>query len=419
MESCVASPSAPSIAAPPPELLEAPYQIRAAGPEDRAAAWKLQQSAFSLPDEGPGEHPGLWDELRVVAHRGKVVSCLTLIHTEIRISGTPLAMGGIRHVATDPNEQNRGYASALMRDTLRYMRQQGVATSILFPFSFRYYRKFGYELGGNHCHYWCRPNCIPAFSDHRACRPAQPEDIPDLAQLYDRRMETAGCSLTRTEARWQHLLADPSLQVMVAGSPVEGYLLAQDTRDTYGGRLLKVVDLLASGPGAWRSLLGWLARYPAESIEWFASCTDLAESRLLRSAAPLREGFKPRGIATVRPMFQFRVVDVPVVLRSRLEQMPEGNYRLGLKVRDELLPENSEPVTIQSSGDQRTLRPLRPSDPYLELDIQTFSQFFCGFLSPTEALSQGMGRCSSPAAADLADRLFATGEPFICEMDRF
>jgi hypothetical protein len=26
--------------------------------------------------------------------------------------------------------------------------------------------------------------------------------------------------------------------------------------------------------------------------------------------APLREGYKPRGIATVPPMFQFRVIDV-------------------------------------------------------------------------------------------------------------
>lgn len=416
----MASPSAPSIAAPPPELLDTPYQIRAAGPEDRAAAWKLQQAAFTLPDEGPGEHPGLKDELRVVVHRGKVVSCLTLIHTEICVSGTPLAMGGIRHVATAPDEQNRGYASALMRDTLRQMRRQGLLTSILFPFSFRYYRKFGYELGGNHCHYWCRPNCIPAFTDHRGCRRAQPEDVPDLARLYDSRIATAGCSLVRPSTRWRRLLSDPSLQVIVAGAPgIEGYLIAQDTRDTYGGRLLKIVDLLASGPAAWRALLGWLARYPAESIEWFASCTELAESRLLRSPAPLREGFKPRGIATVRPMFQFRVVDVPAVLRGRLPQMPEGNYRLGLKVRDDLIPENSEPITLQSSGDQRTLRPLRPSDPYLELDIQTFSQLFCGFITPTEALAQGMGRCSSPAAAELADRLFATGEPFICEMDRF
>src|SRR5947207_248211 len=69
------------------------------------------------------------------------------------IGDAALPMGGICHVATLAAERNKGYASALMRDALRAMRAQGLCTSVLFPFSFRYYRKFGYELAGNHCQF--------------------------------------------------------------------------------------------------------------------------------------------------------------------------------------------------------------------------------------------------------------------------
>lgn len=416
----MASPSAPSIPAPPQELLEPLPAIRGALPQDREPAWRLQQAAFSLPETGPGLHLGIREDLRVVVHQERVVSCLTLLHADLCMNGVRVPMGGIRHVATNPDEQNRGYASSLMRETLREMRRQGLVTSVLFPFSFRYYRKFGYELGGNYCHYWCRPNCIPAYNDAQGCRRAGPGDTAVLARLHTARTAGSGCALVRTEDRWRQIASDPDLQVIVFGTArAEGYLVAQDTRDSYGGRLLRVVDLAAETQAAWRGLLGWLSRGSAESIEWYASCTDLTASGLMRSPAPLREGFKPRGIATVRPMFQFRVVDVAGALQTRLPQLPAGQYRLALKIRDELLPENGQPVAIQRNGERGVVRPGRPSDPYLELDIQVFSQIFCGFLTPSEALAQNLGRCSSPAAGELADRIFASGEPFIGELDRF
>src|SRR5262249_37548455 len=159
--------------APTLTLAESPQslpEIRDALPEDREVAWRLQRAAFGLPEDGPPSHPGSSEVLRVYARDGKVVSCLTLIHAGLCMRGADLSMGGIRHVATAPDEQNRGYASALLRDTLRGLRRQGIVTSVLFPFSFRYYRKFGYELGGNHCHFWCRPNCIPTYRERHAVR---------------------------------------------------------------------------------------------------------------------------------------------------------------------------------------------------------------------------------------------------------
>lgn len=403
-----------------PGPLAATLEVRKARPEDTAPARALQRAAFNLDDPGSAPHPGDRDELRVVTQRGRVVSCLTLISAGLCIRGSSVTMGGVRHVATDREEQNQGFASALMRQTLQHLRAEGTAVSVLFPFSFRYYRKFGYELAGNHCHFWCRPNCIPAYQEQEECRAASPTDVAALALLDHDRARARACTLDRGERRWREICGQRDLRVLVhSASPIDGYAVTAEGRDAYGGGVLRVLDLAAATPRAWRGLLGSLAAAPVESVEWYASAEDLASSGLMRSPAPLREGFKPRGIVTVRPMFQLRVVDVSAALRACLAAFPGGAYRLALRVKDELLPENEQPLALEGTAGGARLTVPRGGDAVLELDIRVFSQLYCGYLSPVGAVSQGLARCSSPEALDTAETLFPAGDPFIPELDRF
>jgi len=424
----VASVEAPTIhlpqpareAAPPAPYVPPALELRDVLPEERRQAWELQLEAFNLSEGGPHPHPGHGEELKVAVREGRVVSCLTLLHADVWMSGVRLPMGGVRHVATHPEEQGKGYASALLRATLQDLRGRGIPLSMLFPFSFRYYRKFGYELGGNHCHFWCRPNCIPAYEERRSVRRAEPEDVPALACFYAARALHSACSMARDEARWAAVRSTPGLQVAVHGEgEVDGFAVTAEERDAYGGRVLRVLDLAAGSRTAWRALLGHLSQFNGESVEWLASAADLSESGLLRTPAPLREGFKPRGIATVRPMFQARVVDVAAALQARLPTLGTAHCRLALRVRDELIPENATPLAIEAGAAGAVLVPARPADPTLDLDIQLFSQLYCGYLSPAEAVSQGLATASGPEATELAERLFPAGEPFISELDRF
>lgn len=410
----------PGVGSPTLEAPESPFQIRAALAQDAEAAWELQRAAFDLPAGEPPPHPGEAADLQVVVRDGKIVSCLTLLRARLSVRGVPLRMGGLRHVATHPEEQNQGYASALIRHTLRSMREQGLRVSVLFPFSFRYYRKFGYELGGNYCHFWCRPSSIPAFAERADCRTAAAEDCRALETLYRDRIRHSVCALERDSARWSAICADPRYTTLLFGrGEPQGYAVLEETRDSYGGRLLRVLDLCAGSQPAWRGLLGHLSQAPVESVEWLACAEDLVRSGLLRSAAPLREGFKPRGIATVRPMFQFRVTDLQGTLEALAPAFPTGRYRLGLRVRDDLIPENTRPLTLHRSGDRFEVRPSRPSDPWFEADVRILSQIVGGYLSPTDAVSQDLACCNSPEALETAERLFPVGDPFLSELDRF
>ena len=413
---------APTIDAAPPPPPAPAREVREARGDEVQAAWALQREAFNL-TEGSlplSEPQGRRQELRVVSHAGRVVSCLTLLHTRLSFHGTEIPMGGIRHVATHPEEQNRGYAGELVRDSLQRMSAQGMPLSVLFPFSFRYYRKFGYELGGNHCHFWCRPNCIPAYTERRLTRRATPEDLEPLFDYCARRAAARTCSLPRHPLHWQALAGDPRVRLTLYGEGVmEGYLVTEETRDSYGGRVMKVLEVAASSRRAWRALLGTLAQAQVESIEWNASAEDLQASGLLRSAAPLREGFKPRAIVTVRPMFQIRVTNVAEALQARAAGFPVGPYRLALRIQDDLIRDNNDPVALHATGSGVTVRRARPSDPYLKLDVRSFSQVFCGYLSIADAVSQELAQASSPAALETAELLFPAGDPFLSELDRF
>src|SRR5204863_8929074 len=171
-------------------------------------------------------------QIRVVVRDGQVVSSLEIRREQVQIGDAVLPMGGVSNVATLTTERNHGYASDLMRETLRSLRLEGVPTSVLFPFSFRYYRKFGYELAGNHCQFWCRPHNLPAFGEHGACRPAVEEDIPRLEGVYRDCCRKRSCSLVRPAARWQELIRSERFRVMVyQRQGADGYMILRDSLD--------------------------------------------------------------------------------------------------------------------------------------------------------------------------------------------
>jgi len=400
-------------------------QIRAATREDLPQVVSVRGLAFNIASEEWPAPDQIRDEelefIRVVSVDGRIVSCLTILPMQIYVAVAKVPMGGIGQVATLAEERNKGYASALMRHALRELHRRGLCTSALFPFSFSYYRKFGYELGGNHCQFWSRPSNIPAFGERQHCRSANGDgDLVLIGQLYERHSQIRSCALVRSPERWAKLLnGNGKKAVLYDRGDARGYLVYSDEIDYHGARVLRVQELVSTDPESARGLVGYLASFEGDTVEWSTTAADLSAVGLLSTVAPLREGYKPRGIATVRPMFQFRVVDVLNAVKARSPDWKWLEGELSLAVRDEINTENSAPVAIGcKDGTVQIMRGHR-TEHCLEADIRIFSQLFCGYLTPTEAASQGLIQISSPDLLPLADQMFPKFEPFIPEMDRF
>lgn len=75
---------------------------------------------------------------------GVMASCITIHDFVQSVRGVEKRMGGIGGVATLPEFRGRGYVRALMERGLAWMREHGMATTMLRPFSERFYERFGY-----------------------------------------------------------------------------------------------------------------------------------------------------------------------------------------------------------------------------------------------------------------------------------
>ena len=145
-----------------------------------------------------------YDQSRVVVVNGQIVSTLRVWEREIRIGSTAVPMGGIGGVGTDPEHQGAGYATALMNDTISYMRTVGYDVGVLFsaiPCAF--YRKLGWAsvpLAGFRV---TRRRNIGLEETEWHVEPFdEGRDLEESITLYDNHNAQQSGSLVRTRSYW-------------------------------------------------------------------------------------------------------------------------------------------------------------------------------------------------------------------------
>jgi predicted acetyltransferase len=84
------------------------------------------------------------EDTRILLEDGKIRSCVRVYFREIYCQVETIKIGGIGDVGTDPSFQHRGFASRLMEDAVRYMRDNGALLSLLFSRINPFYHSFGY-----------------------------------------------------------------------------------------------------------------------------------------------------------------------------------------------------------------------------------------------------------------------------------
>ena len=144
-------------------------------------------------------------QTRVVVVNDKVVSTLRVWERRIRVGASLVTMGGIGGVCTHPKYRGVGYASALMRDTIDYLRLTGCDVGALFtiiPETF--YRQLGWTslpLHGFNVPRNSTPNTedpsgwqITAFN--------RKTDLDAVARLYDLSNAEQSGAIARTRAYW-------------------------------------------------------------------------------------------------------------------------------------------------------------------------------------------------------------------------
>lgn len=144
-------------------------------------------------------------QTRVVVVNDKVVSTLRVWERRIRIGTSLVTMGGIGGVCTHPKYRGVGYASALMRDTIGYLRLTGCDVGALFTIIPEvFYRQLGWtSLPLHGFNVSCNSARHMVDSSEWQVTDFNPEtDLDAVARLYDLSNAKQSGTIARTRAYW-------------------------------------------------------------------------------------------------------------------------------------------------------------------------------------------------------------------------
>lgn len=366
--------------------------------------------AFASEYFDPAQNPRLDPEqVHVIEEDGEVRAGVTVLPMEVFVDGGPAAMGGIAAVMVHPAYRRRRYAGDLMRAALGDMRDRGVNLSLLSPFAHAFYRSFGYELATEAVEYTLKPTDLPTDSGQSNLRAYREEDLSRMMELHETEARGHQLSALRSGAHWRKTLGRKDLEAAVyeAEGEVRGYLIYKMSSHKEVGepeRRLEVQELVAATPEARRGLVSFLAALDPDAfdIRHWTSREDPLHPYLQSSYVD----------AKVEPDQMLRLTDVEGAL-GHLNRKSGGP--LVLDIADDVIPENAGEYTLGTGGVVRGAE----AGERVALDVRQLAQLYAGYLPARQLARHGLLEASSPAALDLLEEVFPTGDPMLFVPDHF
>jgi len=380
------------------------------------------------------EHPRFSiRDVRVGELEGEPVASLVLYPLLGWVRGRRLPMTGIGSVAVSPEHRRRGVGEALMRATLREMRQRGDTLSVLYAFRSDFYQKFGWSLIERTNLLAIPPSLLPASDEARRVRKLRIPDRPTVQELYERHAEVAGhFALARRPEWWEkRLWTYEGDWVVYEGrrrGQVEGYLQYQiDSGDGPWKLVITVNEFVASTPAAHRGLWGYLHALRDQAVEIVVSVPgDELWPAVTADAQNLRGEFKLGVIRSAGHLgygAMLRLVDV----KGALEALPVTSNARGevtIEVADPLLPQNARAWRVAAREGHLHVRP-EPARagraralPKLSAPVGALASIVAGALSPVHAAEGGLVE-DARGAADIVEPWFRSRPAFLHPMNAF
>jgi predicted acetyltransferase len=366
------------------------------------------------------------EELRGLLVDGEVRAALRLIAMPLWFGAAPVGTGGLSAVATPPEYRRQGYIGRLLRATLAEIRGRGWPLSALYPFSFPFYKRYGWEHVTDHVNYtfpierlpmsahggtWHAVTLSTDFNSDPETGGISEDDLATLMGLYDAWVVGQNGPMVRN-ARWWRLqkLAvgrDRRPDVYIwrdgAGRPRAYVVYAFENLSSEWHRRLQVWDWAALDATAFRALLQFLRNHDSQAAE-------------VRIAVPEATRFlalfdNPEFKVETEAGLMLRLVDVPAALAARLYP-PEVQAAVTLAVTDPVLEWNNGTFALTVADGRGQAEPTTTT-PGLSLDQRTLVRLYSGYLTPAEAAALDLLTVHDPAALEAAGAIFAGPRPAI------
>jgi predicted acetyltransferase len=332
---------------------------------------------------------------------GRLAAKLAILDLETWIQGRRMRMGGIASVSTWPEYRRKGLVAQLLAHALRVMKEQGQVFSALNPFSFAFYRKYGWELFVERLE--CEipqamlPNLPPYAGRFERVQPER--ELKLLQRLYEAYAVRYSGTMPRSEAWWKERVLRPAGGTAAvyrdeAGEP-RAYVLYRVKE-----RTLKVFEMVFLDERARMAVWKFLANH--DSMLDKVTLTAPSGDKL----AFLFEN--PRFPRQQKAFYMGRIVDV----KAFLEQYPflgtGRRERFVLQIGDAHAPWNHGVFELAVGPDGRAAVSAPAPEaadrtPALSCSIQTLTVLLAGYQQAADL--HAFGRLAG--AAEEAQRLQA------------
>ncbi len=309
-------------------------------------------------------------------------------------------------VATHPEHRRKGYAEAMMREVARWQRASGRLISYLWPFSYRYYRKLGWEMAGDSIRISAPRKTVASWERNYETRDLLISDMPDLITLWTEfANKYNGCGV-RSWERWVRTITsrrefsfEPQDTLFLKGTrafgcwmdgEIAGY--AQWAIPEAPNTELSILEIAFTNVTAARCLISAAAETSpsVDTVSW-ETAMDGPLHLMTNEATDFTRA--------VAPGFSGRVLDPERFLQSMTWVM-EARGNLSLKIHDPVFGETKVNLDIESGRSTVS----KHEGQQLECSTQTLTQVATGYLTPEQAVALGGISESQLGAARLLAR---------------
>ena len=280
-------------------------------------------------------------------------------------------MGYLSYIGCLPAARGRGYAGACLTYALEQMGQSRQILSTLSPFSFDFYRRFGWEWVGRTRRYRVPAHVLKAGPETAYARPATRADRPRLQAIYTQFAGRYRGMIVRDDQQWEELLEDDSTHFTYTylyehQGQAEGYLVCR--AEDFKAEETFLREFVYLTPTAQSGLLGLLRRHAMQTKQFL---WEAPEDDGLWSS-----GYHKELETWLVPVIQGRVVDVPEALRAWKPALgARGTLTLGIE--DGCAPWNRGTWQIEFEQGDVSVRSTQ-QEAQVRMDIQAFSQAYFG-----------------------------------------
>lgn len=318
---------------------------------------------------------------------GRLAAGLDLLPFDAWFDGNVVGMGGVGGVASEPACRGGGNVRALMEGCLNLMHERGDVFSFLYPFSSRFYRKFGYESCLRLLRVRAPLEPLRGFRQPGRAERFVPgeggSDPGPIVEIYNDFASRRNLAVDREGWRWRALLEQDPLSTRrhafvwrdEGGRPA-AYVLFKAEQVAGEAEEMRVLEACWRDDPALRGLLGFMGGFCSnlKTLVWEMP-GGLAPDLIWPECRNIEMKLDCHGMC--------RVVNAQKALR--LMRKPTGSGGARVAVSDPAVAANAGVYKIDWEDGEGTVRRVRGGDADLACSEAALAQLVTGYLSLGEA----------------------------------